>query len=93
VVESTERWSDVVSLSHLEVLSEVLISAPPVGVNHANSLISSDLMEVGVSNIVFLVISRHSSITVRSRVVAVDLSNVPLPLLNHRFLLFLGNEV
>ena len=93
MVESTERWSDVVSLSHLEVLSEVLISAPPVGVNHANSLISSDLMEVGVSNIVFLVISRHSSITVRSRVVAVDLSNVPLPLFNHRFLLFLGNEI
>ena len=92
MVESTERWSDVVSLSHLEVLSEVLISAPPVGVNHANSLISSDLMEVGVSNIVFLVISRHSSITVRSRVVAVDLSNVPLPLLNHRFLLFLVQQ-
>ena len=66
MVESTESWLNVMSLSHIEVLSEILISAPPISVDHADSLISSNLMEVGVSNIVLLVISWHSSITVRS---------------------------
>ena len=83
MIETAKSWSDVVSLSHFEVLSEVLISAPPVSVDHANSLISSNLMEVGISHIVLLVISWHSSITVRSRVMTVDFSNVPLPFFNH----------
>ena len=50
------------SLSHVEVLSEVLVSAPPVGVDHADSLISSNLMEVGVSNVVLLSIRWESSV-------------------------------
>ena len=93
MIESTERWLDVVSLSHLEVLSEVLVSAPPVGMDHADSLVSSNLMEVGVSNVVLLVISWHSSITMRSRVMTVNLSNMPLPFFNHAFLLLFGDEV
>jgi len=40
MVESTDGWLDVVSLSHLEVLSEVLVSAPPVKMDHADSLVS-----------------------------------------------------
>jgi hypothetical protein len=53
-----------VSLSHIEVLSEVLVSAPPIGPNHTDSLVSSNLMEVRVSNIVLLSIDWHSSIFV-----------------------------
>ena len=59
MLESGESWLDSVSLSHLEVLSEVLVSAPPVSVDHGDSLVSSDLMEVGISHIIFLVISFH----------------------------------
>ena len=62
VVEAAQSWLEVVPLPHLEVLSEVLVSAPPVSVDHRNSLISSYLMEVGVSNIVLFMISWHSSI-------------------------------
>ena len=50
------------SFSHVEVLSEVLVSAPPVGVDHRNSLVSSNLMEVGVSNVILLSVSWESSI-------------------------------
>ncbi len=42
------------SLSHVEVLSEVLISAPPVGVDHGGLLVLANLMEVGVSHIVLI---------------------------------------
>ena len=81
------------SFSHVEVLSEVLISAPPVGVDHADSLISSDLMEIGVSNIVLLPVGWESSICVRGIIVLVDLSDVPLPLSDHAFFLLLGQKV
>ena len=81
------------SLSHFEVLSEVLVSAPPVGVDHRDSLVSSDLMEVGVSNVVLLSISWESSVGVRAIVVLVNFSNVPLPFSNHTFFLLLGEQV
>ena len=81
------------SLSHVEVLSEVLVSAPPVGMDHADSLISSNLMEVGVSNIVLLSIRWESSIGMWGIVVLVDFSDVPLPLGDHALLLLLGQEI
>ena len=34
VVEAGHGWLDVVSLSHVEILSKVLVSAPPVRVDH-----------------------------------------------------------
>ena len=46
VVETIERRSDAVLLSHFEVLSEVLVTAPPVGPDHVQLLVSPDLMEV-----------------------------------------------
>ena len=91
MIEPRKSWFDIVSLSHLEVLSEVLVSAPPVSVDHGDSLVSSDLMEVGISHIIFLVISRHSSIRVWGVVMLVNLSNMPLPLSNHRLLLFFSD--
>ena len=81
------------SFSHVEVLSEVLISAPPVGVDHADSLISSNLMEVGVSDVVLLSISWESSIGMWGVVVLVDFSDVPLPLGDHALLLLLGQKI
>jgi len=82
-----------VSLSHIEVLSEVLVSAPPIGVNHACLLISSDLMEVRVSDIVLLSVSWVSSIRMRWPVNLGDFTNVPFPLVNHSLLLLLGEEI
>ena len=93
VVESGEAWLDSVFLSHIEVLSEVLVSAPPVGVDHADSLVSSNLMEVGVSNIVLLSIRWESSVGVRAVVMLVNLSDVPFPFGNHTFFLLLGEQV
>jgi len=82
-----------VSLSHVEVLSEVLVSAPPVGVDHADSLISSNLMEVGVSNVVLLSIRWESSVGMWGVVVLVDFSDVPLPLGDHALLLLLSQKI
>ena len=81
------------SLSHIEVLSEVLVSAPPVGMDHGDSLISSDLMEVGVSHVVLLSISWESSVGMWGVVVLVDLSDVPLPLGDHALLLLLSQKI
>ena len=81
------------SLSHVEVLSEVLVSAPPVSVDHTDSLISSHLMEVGVSNVVLLTVSWQTSIRVRVIVVSVVVTNVPSPVRNHILLLLLGQQV
>ena len=92
VVETRERWGDAVSLSHVEVLSEVLVSAPPVGVDHADPLVSSNLMEVRVSDIVLLSIGRESSVGVRAIVVLVNFSDMPFPLSNHTFFLLLGEQ-
>ena len=89
MLESGEAWLDSVFLSHVEVLSEVLVSAPPVGVDHADSLVSSNLMEVRVSDIVLLSIGWESSVGVRAIVVLVNLSNMPFPLGNHTFFLLL----
>ena len=92
MLESGEAWLDSVFLSHVEVLSEVLVSAPPVGVDHADSLVSSNLMEVRVSDIVLLSIGWESSVGVRAIVVLVNLSNMPFPLSNHTFFLLLGEQ-
>ena len=93
VIETRKGWFDIVSLSHLEVLSEVLVSAPPVSVDHGDSLVPSNLMEVGVSNVVLLPIGWESSVGVRGIVVLVNFSNVPLPLSDHTFFLLLSQQV
>ena len=93
VVEAGEGWLDTVSLSHVEVLSKVLVSAPPVGVDHADLLIFPNLMEVRVSDVVLLSISWESSILMISVVVPVGFTNVPFPVTNHALFLLLGEEV
>lgn len=74
------------SLSHLEVLSEVLVSAPPVGPDHAQSLVSPDLMEVRVSHVVLLSVYGESAVGVRSTVSLVGLTDSVSPVEDHSFL-------
>lgn len=93
VVETGEGRTDVVLLSHLEVLSEVLVSAPPVEVDHAERLVSADLMEVGVPDVVLLAVGRHSSVAHGHAVSSVHLSCAIVPVLKHRLFLVLHQEV
>ena len=46
VVKAGERGSDIVFLAHFEVLAEVLVAAPPVGIDHSEAFVTSDLMDV-----------------------------------------------
>ena len=84
---------DVILLAHLEVLAEVLVSAPPVSVDHTNALVSAHLMEVSVADIILVTISRHSTVTCSKSMLVVSLSNVPSPVLNHLLLLVLDKSV
>ena len=93
VSEAAESGLDSVSLTHVEVLSEHLVSAPPVGVNHADSLVAENLMRVRVSHVVLVTINGEASVRVRRVVVTVVLADVPLPLGNHVLLLLLGEQV
>ena len=62
VVKSSERWSDIVLLAHLEVFTEVLVAAPPVSVDHAKTLVTSNLMDVRVANIILLSVGWVASV-------------------------------
>ena len=93
VLEVSVVGADVVLLSHLKVLPEVLVSAPPVGMDHAQTLVSADLMEVSVPDVVLMSVSRHTSVGVSGTVLVVHLSNVPSPLLAHRLLLVFADDV
>ena len=93
MIETAHGRLDIMSFSHIKVLSEVLISAPPVGVDHRDALVPSNLMEVGVSNVVLLAIDWESPVCMWSVIEFVDLTDVPFPLGNHAFLLLLGEEV
>ena len=81
------------SLSHIEVLSEVLVSAPPIGMDHTDSLVSSHLMDVGISDIVLLSISWEPSVAVWTIIELIVLTNMPSPLIHHTLLLLLCDEV
>ena len=68
VIESGESRSDTVALSHLEVLSEVLVTAPPVGPDHVQALVAAGLMEVRVSHVVLLSVYGEPTVSVRGTV-------------------------
>ena len=87
--EATLGGLDVLLLAHLEVLAEVLVTAPPVRVDHAETLVTANLMEVGVSHIVLDTIHRHPSVTVQGAVSLVDLADSPAPVVAHLLLLVL----
>ena len=87
--EATLSGLDVLLLAHLEVLAEVLVTAPPVRVDHAEALGTANLMEVGISHIVLDTIHRHPSVTVQGAVSLVDLADSPAPVVAHLLLLVL----
>ena len=93
MLETGVRRADIVLLSHLEVLPEVLVSAPPVGVDHTETLVSANLMEVSVADIVLMSIGRHTSVRVSLVMLVVGFSNVPSPFGSHVLFLVFADYV
>jgi hypothetical protein len=86
-------WANVILLAHLEVLAEVLVSAPPVEMDHVKSLVSANLMEIAIADVVLLSVSRHSTITVGKSMFIVRFSDVPSPVFNHLLFLLLDHNI
>ena len=80
-------------LAHLEIFAEVLVTTPPVKMNHGDSLVPQTLMEVRVPDVVLFTVSGHTTISDSKRVFAVGLSQMPSPVLNHLLLLVLNHNV
>ena len=87
VVEAGERGSDAVALSHLEVLSEVLVAAPPVGPDHIEALVAAGLMEVGVADVVLLSVDWEAAVSVTCTMLLAHFTKSVAPVLNHAFFL------
>lgn len=93
VVKARVGWANVILLAHLEVLAEILISAPPVEMDHVKSLVSANLMEIAIADVVLLSVSRHTSISVGKAMFIVGFSDVPSPVFNHLLFLLLDHNV
>ena len=93
VSESGKAGPDVVLLAHFEILAEVLITAPPVQVDHAQALVPSNLMEVGVADVVLFTIGRETAISYSHGVPLVGLTQMPAPVLNHPLFLVFNHGV
>ena len=93
VGEAREGRLDVVPLAKLEVLAEVLVTAPPVQVDHVDALVTAHLMEVRVSHVVLDTIGRESSVAHKVSVSLVGLTDSVAPVLNHSLLLILDHHV
>ena len=91
--EARQGRFDVVLLAHLEVLAEVLVTAPPVEMDHAEALVTAHLMEVGVSHVVLDAIGWESPVTVQSAVSLVALADSVAPVVDHSLLLVLDHGV
>jgi len=87
VVEAGERGSDAVALSHLEVLSEVLVAAPPVGPDHIQALVAAGLMEVRVAHVILLSVDWEAAVSVTCSVLLAHFTKSVAPVLNHAFFL------
>ena len=79
--------------AHLEVLAEVLVSAPPVEVNHIKALVTSNLMEVRVTHVILDTVDWESAITSHCSVSLVLFTDSPPPVLDHLLLLVLDHNV
>ena len=93
VGEAGQRRPDVLLLAHFEVLAEVLVTAPPVHVDHVEALGTANLMEVGISHIVLDTIDWHPSVTIQGAVSLVDLTDSPAPVVAHLLLLVLHHDI
>ena len=74
------------SLSHLEVLPEVLISAPPVGPYHINLLVSLLLMEVGIPHVVLFPVNWIPIAFMRRVMKLIHLTDYIPPMSDHSLL-------
>ena len=93
VSEAGQSGSHVVLLAHLEVLAEVLVTAPPVQVDHIEALVTSNLMEVSIPDVVLDTIGWESPVTVQVAVSLVVLADSEAPMLHHSLLLVLDHNV
>ena len=80
-------------LAHLEVFTEVLVTAPPVQMDHAEALVAPNLMKIGVPDVVLDTIGRESSVTIESSVSLVALTDSVTPVIDHSLLLVLDHCV
>ena len=87
VIEAGERGSDAVALSHLEVLSEVLVAAPPVGPDHIQALVAAGLMEVRVAHVILLSVDWDAAVSVACSVLLAHFTKSVAPVLDHAFFL------
>ena len=88
VVEARQGRLYSMALPHLEVLAEVLVSAPPVGPDHTQTLVPAHLVEVRVAHIVLLPVYGESAVSVGCTLHLVDFSQSVAPVLNHSLLLY-----
>ena len=86
VIEAWIGWLNVVFFTHLEILAEILISAPPVGVNHTNTFVTFHLMEVRVTQVVLLTVCRETESS-WSTMFVVSFTKTVTPVMNHTFFL------
>ena len=93
VGEAGKSGLDVILLAHLEVLAEVLVTAPPVEVDHAEPLVATNLVEVGVPDVVLDPVGGQPAVTVLHTVSLVGLTDAVAPVLNHLLLLVLDHNV
>ena len=91
--EARQSGLNIVLLAHLEVLAEVLVTAPPVEVDHAQPLIAAYLMEVRVPHVVLDPVGGQPTVTVLQTVRLVSLTNAVAPVLNHLLFLVLDHDV
>ena len=93
VVETSFAGTHVVLLAHFEVLAEVLVAAPPVGVDHAQTLVAARLVEVGVAQVVLVTIGREASVAVGRAVEVVRVTDAVAVVSAHLLLLVLHKHV
>ena len=93
VGEARQSRSHIILPAHLKVLAEVLVTAPPVQVDHSQSLVSPHLMEVRVSDIVLNTVDWESSVSVAHSMEAIGLSDSVPPVLNQSLLSVLLSDV
>ena len=75
------------ALSHLEVLSEVLVAAPPIGPDHIETLVAAGLMEVRIAHVILLSVNREAAVSVACTMLLAHFTKSVAPVLNHAFFL------
>ena len=86
VLEARLAGLDAVGLAHFEVFAEVLVAAPPVQVDHTQTLVSALLVSVRVFQVVLLSIDGEAAVLMRGAMLVISLANHVAPVLAHALL-------